>query len=267
LVIGSTVSKIFRSLLVNRINPWYNQQLSQSQTGFRQNYGTTDAILRNKMIQTLGKKTNTEIYALYIDLSAAFDKVVREWVFRSIRLRIPNNSSTKIIDLLQNFYTDTSAYLNDDPSVEIFKTTIGVAQGGIEAPPLFCLFLDFVMRIYENELEKEAITPVTFKHEIPQAACTTSTSRGINGFSHEKWCGYADDTTIYQSSIPNLQKTLEIISKIYKRYGLTLNVNKTKTMIYGIKSKETPKSIIKLNSIKIENVSTFKFLGSLINDR
>ena len=51
LTISSAVGKIFRTLIVNRLNPWYNAQLSLSQNGFRKSYGTNDAILRNKMIQ------------------------------------------------------------------------------------------------------------------------------------------------------------------------------------------------------------------------
>ena len=265
LTISSAVGKIFRTIIVNRLNPWYNAQLSLSQNGFRANYGTTDAILRNKTIQSLANKLNIQIYALYIDLSAAFDKVIREWVFKSIRIRIPNSGSTKLIDLLQNFYSNTTAYLNIDPNNEVFKTDIGVAQGGVEAPPLFCLYLDHVMRVYEHNLEMNKIDPVKFNYNIPEVE--NSTSKGDVGNNVEKWCGYADDTTIYSTSINNLQQSLQIISNIYERYKLNLNIAKTKTMIYGIKSPQTPASIIRLNSQNIENLESFRFLGSMINDR
>ena len=45
--IGSTIGKIFSSLIMQRLSPWYNDQLSLSQNGFRKGYGTNDAILRN----------------------------------------------------------------------------------------------------------------------------------------------------------------------------------------------------------------------------
>lgn len=39
-------------------------------------------------------------------------------------------------------------------------------------------------------------------------------------------------------------------------------------MIYGLgKNEDTPSSIIKLNGKNIENLSTFRFLGSMINDK
>lgn len=267
LTIGSAVGKIFRVLIVNRLSSWYNAQLSLSQNGFRKNYGTTDAILRNKLIQSLAKKLNVKWYALFIDLSAAFDKVYREWVFRSIRVRIPDTGETKIIDLLESFYDDTSAYLSVDPNGEIFQTDIGVAQGGVEAPPLFCLFIDFVMRVYENEMKLAGIAPLQLNFKIPEAACVTDLSASLEcdvhlvsendahvvrrstdlsaslecdvyhvgndalvanrssrtkkapdksktGINSEKWNGYADDTTLYQLNISNLQKSLEIIAKL-----------------------------------------------------
>lgn len=237
---------------------------------------------------------------MFIDLSAAFDRVIREWVFRNIRVRIPDTGNTKIIDLLECFYDDTSAFLAIDPNCEIFQTDIGVAQGGVEALPLFCLFIDFVMRVYEHQLKEATIAPVKFSFSIPEQASTPVSSicdvthgglvrsaprldipptrlswsknkkppdKNVTGLNEEKWNGYADDTTIYQLSESDLQQALLIVSKIYRRYGLNLNVGKTKTMIYGIQAEDTPASIIKLGKTTVENLENFRFLGSKINDR
>lgn len=222
--------------------------------------------------------------------------------------------------MLENFYDDTSAYFSIDPNGQVFKTDIGVAQGGVEAPPLFCLFIDFVMRVYENKLKLSNIAPLQLKFTIPEVACATDLSaflecdvnlvsrddaqvaitsynlsaslksdvylvssdaleanrssrtkkppdKSVTGENTEKWNGYADDTTLYQLNIQNLQKSLENIAKIYDRYKLYLNVGKTKTMVYGLsKDEDTPSTIIKLNGKNIENLSTFRFLGSMIND-
>ena len=42
--IGSTVCKLIINIILERIRPWYEAQLSKEQNGFRRNRGTTDGI-------------------------------------------------------------------------------------------------------------------------------------------------------------------------------------------------------------------------------
>ena len=267
LSITSTVSKLYMMILVERLSPWYNEQLDLSQNGFRKGLGTVDAILRNKNIQRLAVKTGQEVYATFIDLSAAFDTVIRSWIFQAMRVRIPEGQSSKIIDLLEIFYSKTSAYLKMDPDKQAFSTNLGVRQGGVESPLLFCFYLDHVMRVYEHKLDEANITPPIFKFRMPTSATSRAQSgrHKYYGSSSEPWNGYADDTTLYNLSVENQQKSLEILSQIYDTYYLKLNISKTQTMIYNSQSPVYPTSTISLQSLAIENVDTFKFLGSLVN--
>ena len=47
------------------------------------------------------------------DLTAAFDKIERKWIFQSIRQRIPG--SQEIVDILQKLYTHTTSALAETP--------------------------------------------------------------------------------------------------------------------------------------------------------
>ena len=267
LSITSTVSKLYMMIIVERLTPWYNEQLDLSQNGFRQGVGTVDAILRNKNIQRLAVKTGQEVYATFIDLSAAFDTVIRSWIFQAMRVRVPTGQSTKIIDLLETFYSNTSAYLKLDPDKEPFSTNLGVRQGGVESPLLFCFYLDHVMRVYEHKLEEASITPPIFKFRMKTSATSRAQSsrHKYYGSSSESWNGYADDTTLYNLTKEDQQKSLILLAEIYKTYYLKLNISKTQTMVYNSQSDVYPKSTISLNDVAIENVETFKFLGSLVN--
>lgn len=267
LSIGSNLGKLINMIMINRLNPWYNQQLSQSQNGFRKNRGTTDAILRNKLIQSLAKKLGISIYCLFIDLSAAFDKVIRKWMFMAIRARIPPGSTQTIISIMERFYDNTTAYLQIDPTEEIFETNVGVRQGGVESPPLFCLFLDHVMRVYEHRLKEQGIEPITFEFNIPTSASGGITARKENkpmGKSEETWNGYADDTTIYQKSAKDLQIAFDVISQVYQDYKLKLNIEKTESMIYNYKADfdDYPETIVKSGVKEVKNSKSFRFLGS-----
>uniref|UniRef100_A0A7M5VDY0 Reverse transcriptase domain-containing protein n=1 Tax=Clytia hemisphaerica TaxID=252671 RepID=A0A7M5VDY0_9CNID len=50
LSIGSTLCKLLVNIILERLQPWYNTQLTDQQNGFRQNRGTTDGIFLLKRI-------------------------------------------------------------------------------------------------------------------------------------------------------------------------------------------------------------------------
>ena len=101
------------------------------------------------------------------------------------------------------------------------------------------------------------------------SAATTRAQRykyKIRSKSEELWNGYADDTTLYAETKEALSQSLQTLTKIYQRYKFTLNIGKTKSMIYNwspdSENEIYPKSILKLNSKDIDNEEKFRFLGS-----
>ena len=51
--IGSTVCKLLIKLILDRLRPWYELQLSDEQNGFRKDRGTTEGIYTIKRIQQI----------------------------------------------------------------------------------------------------------------------------------------------------------------------------------------------------------------------
>ena len=94
LQIGSTLCKILVIIILERLREWYDENLSDQQQGFRSGRGTTDGIYLVKRLQQVSNITKRKIFALFIDLTAAFDHVNRNWLFASIRQRFPNNQDT-----------------------------------------------------------------------------------------------------------------------------------------------------------------------------
>ena len=76
--IGSTVCKLVMNIILNRLRPWYESQLSDHQNGFRGNRGTTDGIYTVKRIQQISSRKKQPLFLLFVDLSAAFDHVPRK---------------------------------------------------------------------------------------------------------------------------------------------------------------------------------------------
>ena len=96
------------------------------------------------------------IYALFIDISAAFDKIHRAWMFKSISQPLSPQCNKKLFKLLESIYSYTTTALSQDPN-GIFAFTLGVRQGGPESPTLYNLYMDYVMRIFMKRCEEENI--------------------------------------------------------------------------------------------------------------
>ena len=56
------------------------------------------------------------VYALFIDLSAAFDHINRSWLFKSISLRFPRQSDKiTLIKILESICQHTTSSLAETP--------------------------------------------------------------------------------------------------------------------------------------------------------
>ena len=89
-------------------------------------------------------KRKKRIYACFIDLTAAFDKIMRTWLFQSIYIRMNPGQDGKIysnFQIIEELYKKTTAYMTDDPDKKEFDVGAGVRQGGCESPSLYNLYM------------------------------------------------------------------------------------------------------------------------------
>jgi hypothetical protein len=250
LSIGSSFLKLLMAILLERIKSWYNAQILLNQNGFRQYVGCPDALFTIKSLQHISYRLNKKLYLLFVDLTAAYDWCVREWLFMSINNRINENdvSTATCFKIMEELYKKTAAALKSDKP-KYFETTSGVRHGGPESPNLFNLYLDYIMRIYNEKAEELGIV-VKFKYRIKDQA----RKRGENYHGEGKypWVGYADDLTLIADSLSNLQSAANILSQLLSRFGLVLSLDKTESMILNHGENEQ----------QIKNVKTFKYLGA-----
>jgi len=71
------------------------------QQGFRSGRGTCDGIYITKRIQQISYSINTPVFVLFVDLSAAFDHVIRDWLFKSIFQRFETNQDVTLFKILK----------------------------------------------------------------------------------------------------------------------------------------------------------------------
>ena len=89
------------------------------------------------------------------------------------------------------------------------------------------------MRVFMSQCDERKITFLELKYRVPSTA-TTREERGnkTNSGSHNMdWVGYAYDLELVFEDAVELQRGLDCLNETFKRYHLSINVKKTKTMI------------------------------------
>ena len=156
-----------------------------------------------------------------MDLSAAFDHVNRQWLFRTIKQRLPNNTDCKLFDLLEALYYSTTTALAGN-ELETFIIELGVRQGGSESPLLFNLYIDYVMRVFLAECAKQNIKFIKLKYSIPKPAFVSDSIFGEYGETNFDWIGYADDLLLGFADRENLSNGLRILNSVFQRWISTV---------------------------------------------
>ena len=130
------------------------QTILTNQNGFRQYFGCPDAIFSLKSIQNISSRLTKEVFVLFVDLTAAYDWCVRKWLFHTIFNSIAplNVELINCVNIMEELYKKTESVMKGETTY--FETTSGVRQGGPESPNLFNLFLDYIMRIYNERAEE-----------------------------------------------------------------------------------------------------------------
>ena len=76
---------------------------------------------------------------------------------------------------------------------------------------------------------------------------------------------YADDTVLIAETEQDLQAIVDIVKTESEKFGLLMNVKKTKTMLFS-KKKDNCKISIEIDGKIIEQVKSFQYLGALLTE-
>ena len=143
------------------------------------------------------------------------------------------------------YAADKACVLTREGPTDTFACSIGVKQGCPASPLLFGLYLDELEELLENAADRI---------DCPNLA---STLLAILLF--------ADDIALFSYSPSGLQEQLDILAKFCKERGLTVNVKKTKTMIFEHANCKSSQPPFLYDAAPIERVAEFKYLGALMH--
>ena len=117
LSILANMSRILAKVILNCLKDAYENYLGETQFWFRKNWSTGDAILVQKSVI---EKHGGQLIAIYIDLTAAYDHIPRDFLFQVLTLR---TGAKHLINIMCKMYEGTTASIKG--SSAIFNVLIG----------------------------------------------------------------------------------------------------------------------------------------------
>ena len=234
-----TISKVFERVIYDQMYLYFNNNnlLADEQFGFRKNYSTEYAAI--KLVDHISNEMESgkTPVTLFIDLSKAFDTLSFDILLQKLNYYGIAGVNLK---LMANYLRNRKQYVVfNNHNSEITDIRCGVPQGSILGPLFFSICI--------NDLK--------------------------NASNKCKFLMYADDTTIYFNiedfNTNNLEaeinKELEQVNTWLKVNKLSLNVGKTKMMIFHRKRKHIPELKVLIDGCNIECVNSFNFLGIMLD--
>lgn len=232
-------SKILEKIMYKRIIRHLidNDVLFPYQFGFRKSYSTNLAlaeITQNIFENLINKRTTCGVF---LDLKKAFDTIDHDILLGKLEhYGIRDIPLTWFKSYLKNRFQ--RVFVNDELS-DIKQAICGVPQGSILGPLLFL--------IYINDLANSSDLLI-FRL-------------------------FADDTNIFMSDTKisrlqtNMNTELKKVNEWLKCNFLSLNVSKTKFLIFHYNNNPPERFFININGKKIEKCSEVKYLGVYIDDK
>ena len=236
----SCIAKLFLCILNKRLLSYciQNNILAPNQLGFLPGNRTSDAhIILYNLINKYCHQKKMFIYGCFVDFSKAFDSISREKLFKKLR---DYGITGKVYNVILNLYNNDRACVRvGDKMTEEFEIERGVRQGCILSPLLFNIFMaDVSKRLGEENgvyLDKDAKTSAMI---------------------------WADDIILLSETEKGLQDLLNKLSEYCEENELTINIDKTKIMIFNKTGRLIRRDFF-MDNEKIENVREYKYLGLL----
>ena len=239
----SCFAKLFTSVLNNRLKQWAIQYdiITDAQFGFKSDHSTIDAIFILKHLIDIHIQSKEKLYCAFIDLKKAFDSVSRLSLWYKL---IHSGVDGKMLRIIRSLYQDVKLKVKGLTSLsDMLNCDLGLLQGEIMSPILFSMFLtDVEMQLADNGNDGITLDQLTLYLLL-----------------------FADDAVIFSETPEGLQKSLDNFEIYCQKWNLTVNVDKTKIVVFRKAGHLAHNESWTYNNQDVEIVSTFNYLGIVLS--
>ena len=237
IIISSILGKLFLRIINKRIEKFMSEEnkWAQNQCGFKKDHRTEDNLFFLRTIhEKYVKREKKKVYVAFVDFSKFFDKINRHIMFyKLLKYGITGN----VYHLIKSVYRKTTYKIKIGDSISpAFMATNGLKQGCCMSPILSNIFQNDLHEIFDENCD-----PITIGNAV------------LNSIS------WADDLILVSTSKTGLQRCLSKLSSYCQKWGLEVNIDKTKTMVFTSKFDST--ATFYYNGKALENVKTMLYLG------
>jgi len=234
------ISKVFETIMYKQLYSYLEKYklLFDKQYGFRKGRSTELATVE-LVDGLLNDMENGDLpICFFIDLSKAFDTLNHTILIEKLQYYgIRNNT----LELFRNYLSNRKQYVEYDGTKSDYLTLqTGVPQGSVLGPLLFL--------IYMNDI---AVASKLFKFILFADDTTLKSTMNI----------MKDDKRSCRDISITINNELEKINLWLKANKLSLNIGKTKYMLFHKHNKIIPELKLKINNVILEKVNEFCFLG------
>jgi hypothetical protein len=173
-------------------------------------FKTTDNLFIFRILTEQASFQKKKLYTCFVDFKKAFDTVPRDLLWQVLEgLGI----SGRILKCLRSMYCQDQACLHhlEEGLTSIFLCCIGMKQGCPFSPLLFGLFID--------GLEKRL--------NVMEGDAPPMLGQLVFRLFH-----YVDDLALMSHTLAGMQKQLDVLQAFYCERQLTVNVKKTKVVVF-----------------------------------
>ena len=223
--------KLYERMIMARISPAVEEQLTPDQAGFRPGRSCCDQLLNLTQFIEDGFQKKLITGTVFVDLTAAYDTVNHRLLLSKVAKCVKNS---RIVRIIQSLLSNRRFFVEMDGKKSRWRTQKnGLPQGSVLAPMLF--------NIYTNDQpEYEAIRRFIYADDL----CLATQA--------------SDFKTIEE----RLSKALNILTEYYQSNSLNANPGKTQVCAFHLNNHEANTKLnITWNGQLLENDNFPVYLG------
>jgi len=239
ITLSSVFGKVFDWVLLLKEHNALNS--CDLQFGFKQYVSTTHCTFATTEIISYYNSNRSNVYAVLLDATKAFDRVNYCKLFRKL---LDRNISPLVLRLLLYMYTNQSLKVRWGNHVsDKFSAQNGVKQGGVLSPILFAVYMDDLFALLRHS---------GFGCHIGQHF-----AGGV---------GFADDLKLLAPSKKGLQNLVYICEDYAQEFDITFNGAKSQFLVFrGRDCKAVTNSQITVNNETLVQSNKADHLGHSLN--